>query len=164
MWILFILLAVSFSPKSQDEVELHPDVVHECLEQPRIKSAVAIAYHKNPYYLRGDFDGDGKPDYAVSIKGVKTGRNGVLICVGTGRAEILGADNPIQPPFSDMPDDNFVAPYWMIYTKEETTGLGQYEIGRPREIPVPKGETIAMIWEDGIALIYWDGTRFRWAG
>jgi hypothetical protein len=163
MWML-LLLILMYPVNDQDEIVLHPDVVHTCLEQPQVKPVVEVTYHSNPYYLRGDFDGDGKPDYAVAIKGPRTQRNGVLICTAVGPAHILGADNPKNPPFSDMPDDNFAAPHWMVNTKEETAELGKYEIGVPREIPTPKGETIAMIWEDGIALIYWDGTRFRWAG
>jgi hypothetical protein len=33
----------------------------------------------------------------------------------------------------------------------------------PKPVPDVKTEAIAMIWEDGISLIYWDGAMFRWA-
>jgi len=63
-----------------------------------------------------------------------------------------------------MPGDNFVAPHWQVLTKEETRALGKFTTTVPNPLPAPKGETIAMIWEDGISIIYWDGEGFRWAG
>ena len=48
--------------------------------------------------------------YRVSVRVRATKRNGLLICAGNGRTFALGADHPLKPPFSDMPNDNFVAP------------------------------------------------------
>ena len=63
-----------------------------------------------------------------------------------------------------MPGDNFVAPNWQVLTKDETKALGTFTSTVPNPLPVSKGETIAMICEDGISLIYWDGEKFRWSG
>jgi hypothetical protein len=129
----------------------------------KLASSVEINATTNPYYLRGDFDGDGKADYAVSVRGRTTKRNGLLICAGNGRTFALGADQPLKPPFSDMPNDNFIAPNWMVYSTAETRALAVFKGINVPAVPARLlGETIAMIWEDGIALIYWDGRAFRW--
>src|SRR6476660_3025838 len=55
-----------------------------------------------PSYLRGDFDGDGKPDVAVLIKQKKSGKLGIAVChsstnkillIGAGTALGNGGDN-----------------------------------------------------------------------
>ena len=129
-----------------------------------MSSGITIDTKTNPYYLRGDFDGDGKPDYAVAVHGKRTKRLGVLICSGDGQVFWVGAGMPKSPPFSDMPGDNFFAPNWVVYSRSETLELGQYSADVPHTLPKVRGETIGMIWEDGIALIYWDGQRYKWAG
>ena len=129
-----------------------------------VGSSVIVASETNPYYLRGDFDGDGKVDYAVAVRGKRTKRLGVLFCGGNGHIYLLGADNPTAPPFSDMPNDLFFAPNWAAYSRIETQALAKFTSAVPRPLPKITGETIAMVFEDGIALIYWDGRRFRWAG
>jgi hypothetical protein len=62
----------------------YPDVVDRCLNGPTVKEHVTVLADQNPVYLRGDFDGDGLPDYALQVKSKKTKRNGVLICSGSG--------------------------------------------------------------------------------
>lgn len=158
---LFLILPVTIH--AQEENAVHPDAIDSCLQNPVAKGHVVVDFKTNPYYLRGDFDGDGEPDYAVAIKGRKTRRNGVLICTAKKYVFVLGADNPLSPPFSNLPDDNFVAPHRQVLTKGEAKALGGFTTTAPNPPPVLKGEVIAMVWEDGISLIYWDGERFRWA-
>jgi hypothetical protein len=141
----------------------YPDVVDRCLNGPTVKEHVTVLADQNPVYLRGDFDGDGLPDYALPVKSKKTNRNGVLICSGNGQSVLLGAATTATHPFSSMPDDNFVAPSWAVYRKAETATLRKYSNNVPNPFPDTKGEVIAMIWEDGISVIYWDGKQFRWA-
>jgi hypothetical protein len=138
-----------------------PDKVAECLKSPKA-SGLTVLTDNNPFYLRGDFDGDGKTDYAVSVRS-KEGGNGVLVCAGNGSLFLLGSGLG-GGRFSDMPQDNFLAPQWAVYTKQEVKALGAFRSNVPHPVPSVKAEAIAMIWEDGISLIYWDGAKFRWAG
>lgn len=139
-----------------------PDLVRKCLARDEFKGKVKILTAQKPYVLGGDFDGDGVPDYALAIKGLKNRRNGVLICSGRGDAVMLGAEAPKDPPFSDMPDDNFVAPRWQVMSRREADELYNYDGDKPVKVASPKGDSIAMLWEDGTCLIYWDGSRYRW--
>lgn len=106
----------------------------------------------NPFYLRGDFDGDGRTDYAVLITNSK-GERGVAICRAAARApEIVGAGFVLNR----SADFDFDA--WMVFLKGPVEkGVGE---GPP---PRLLGEAISIIWsESASALLYWDGRKFRW--
>lgn len=139
-----------------------PELVNSCLEQSEVKGKVELRTTKKPYFLKGDFDGDGFPDYAVAIRGTKTHRNGVIICTTKNKAFILGADTSKDPPFSDLPGDNFVAPSWKVMSRQEALKIYNYDGNKPVRAAAPKGDSVAMIWEDAICLIYWNGTQYRW--
>jgi hypothetical protein len=159
--ILSLLTLMQAQPSVIGDLKL-PDIAKECLEQAEVKGKLEIRTAKRPYILKGDFDGDKLSDYAVAIRGPKTRRNGVLVCTANKRAFILGADMPKDPPFSDMPNDNFVAPTWKVMSKQEALKIYNYDGDKPIRAASPKGDSIAMIWEDAICLIYWDGSRYRW--
>jgi hypothetical protein len=151
------------SEPSQEKTAVAPVQVERCLANTVARGRVDLLLKQEPrYYLSGDFDGDGYPDYAVAIKGRKTGRNGVLICTGKDRVFMLGADKTTDLPFSDMPNDNFVSSKWDVMSKEEAEELHNIEKEPPARVAYPKGDSIALIWEDGICVIWWDGSRYRW--
>jgi hypothetical protein len=142
---------------------LMPARVEQCLNTPKT-AGLAVLTANNPFYLRGDFDGDSKPDYALSVRS-KNGGTGVVICAGSGSLFLLGAGvTDGGAPFSDMEQDRFLAPHWFVYTQQDVAELKRFRSNVPRPVPLAKGEAIAMVWEDGISLIFWDGTAFRWAG
>ena len=46
----------------------------------------------NPFYLRGDFGGDKKSDYAVHVRAIRNSKRGILVCWGaTRKPSVLGA-------------------------------------------------------------------------
>jgi len=146
---------------SQD-VLLEPPEIRRCMERPETKELSILK--DNPFYLRGDFDGDLKLDYAVQVRSDKGGM-GVIICTAKLSVFLLGSGISGGKPFSDNERDVFLAPNWMVYTKEQVAELEDMRgINAPWPVPKITGEAIAMIWEDGIALIYWDGKEFKWAG
>jgi hypothetical protein len=160
-------LLIASSPdvgRTDDGTPYVPPATEDCLNAPAIKSMVEVVFYANPFYLRGDFDGDGKPDYAIALRGPKTKRNGVLFCMANKTLYLVGADQPLRPASSDMPNDNSVAPNWEIFTKADIANLKRFDINVPNPLPKTAGEAVAMIWEDGLALIYWNGSHFSWAG
>lgn len=158
---LSLLIPMQALPAAKGDLRL-PELAKECLVQAEVKGKIEIRATKKPYILKGDFDGDRVPDYAVAIRGSRTRRNGVLVCTAKKQVFILGADMPKEPPFSDMPNDNFVAPHWKVMTKREADNLYNYDGDKPVKVASPEGDSIAMLWEDGTCLIYWDGSRYRW--
>ena len=104
-----------------------------------------------PGYLRGDFDGDGKPDYAVLV--TRGREQGVVVCRGNAAAPvILGAGYA----FNDMKDLDFSA--WRIHARTRRVSPG-FEAGKP---PVLTGDALYLEWEAGSAIVYWNGKRFQW--
>jgi len=157
MAILWIMLSFIASQDASDIV--YPVRIVGCIEDAQVSNSAVVDTETNPYYLRGDFDGNGQMDFAIAVKGKKTKRNGVLVCLDNNSHVLIGGDKKHSPPFSDMPDDNFVAPHWEVATRQEILAFRKTN----QDVPTPSGESILMIWEDGIHYIYWDGKRFRWS-
>ena len=114
-----------------------------------VKSAgqgVEIDARLNPVYIRGDFDGDGKPDYAVLVK--KGKERGIIVCVAAaGKGTLLGAG----VAFNEWRDLDFSR--WAAYEKRPAG----------RGVPHLLGEAIWLEWgESGSGLVYWNGRKFIW--
>ena len=126
-----------------------PTRVRACLKS--IDPSFEIDYRLNPFYLRGDFDGDGKPDYVVLVK--KGNNRGIVICRATSaEGTVLGAGSA----FNQMRDLNFNS--WDVYDKRRVErGVGE---GLP---PKLLGDAIRVEWEESAsALIYWTGRKSAW--
>src|SRR3954452_5944027 len=91
---LFYLIAmVSGARPMQSEALLFgvPPEIRKCLKP--VEPQYQLSDRSNPFYLRGDFDGDGRPDYAVLITNSKDER-GIAVCrAAAAKPEILGAGN-----------------------------------------------------------------------
>ena len=55
---------------------------------------VEISGGVNPFYQRGDFDGDGRADLAILVRDKVTGKIGILMLHRAGKAVLLGAGRP----------------------------------------------------------------------
>ncbi len=147
----WLLLLVGTAVAAEDlSVFNVPDAVTKCLKP--VSRQYKVSGRINPFYLRGDFDGDGRPDYAVLITNSK-GERGIAICrSGSATPDVVGAGVVLNK----LADFDFDA--WMVFPKGPVEkGVGE---GRP---PKLLGDAISIIWsESASALLYWDGRRFRW--
>ena len=115
----------------------------------------AFSARINPFYIQGDFNGDNKPDTAIFIRQKATGKAGFAIVHGGSEAvRVFGAGRS----FGVGGDDFSWMDAWRIHGQA-------YVARRAGEGAPPKlaGDAITVIkTEAASALIYWDGTRYRW--
>ncbi len=131
-----------------------PSAVTKCLERHR---GVTLNRLQKPPYLRVIFTNSGLPDFVVAVREHESQLNRALVCMHDGNDLLLGAGAE-KRPFSDMKNDNYMSSKWRVCTKKEVAALGQYYQG----VPDPPNESVCLLWEDGEAVIYWDGEQFRW--
>ncbi len=125
-----------------------PDELRSCV---RAKPELEINGSINPFYISGDYDGDGLTDFAVQVKDKKNGRQGVLFCFAKGGTALWGAGVPNDVLTRDNP---WPFDSWMLIRKG-SKHLSIY--------PRIKFDALALIIADeGGGLLYWDGKRLHW--
>jgi hypothetical protein len=154
-----LLFPLDILPRPAQEVDEEniPDEILQTVGLGPFAQSYSIDGSLNPFYLRGDFDGDGKADYAVRIKSKTTGEVGIAIWLSSQRKMIvLGAGVPFK--ITTEPTNLDFLNTWQVYAKgpvERGVGAG----------PVPRlaGEAIlAGKRESASGLIYWNGKSFAW--
>lgn len=121
-----------------------PDEVHNFYEQ-QIKKEYSLRTDVKPFFLKGDFDGDKKLDYAINVIERKTNKKGIVIYhTGTSKHFIIGAAQSFN---GRHPGDNFE---WMDAWKVTMNKNS-------------KVEGILMIkTESSSGLVYWTGQEYKW--
>lgn len=74
------IFALQTSFAAEGPALFHPDPIARCLKMPPA-ATVDVDPIMNPFYLRGDFEGDGRTDY------VAAGRNGMASSFVAGMAK-----------------------------------------------------------------------------
>ena len=109
----------------------------------------------NPFYLRGDFNGDNKLDIAVFIEELSSKKQGIAILnYGSEDIFVVGAGKNIR-----VGGDDFS---WMDIWSVRREGPVErgVEEGTP---PLLKGEAINVgKSESSSAIIYWTGSKYDW--
>ncbi len=123
-----------------------PSLARKVFNDSGLYNKYEFTYHLNPFYLRGDFNGDSKPDIAILIKETKTKKIGILVIHSDSRHFfILGAGSKI----GNGGDDFRWLGVWTIRTNiEEKNQKGE-------GIYVEKPESAG-------GLIYWTGDQYVW--
>jgi hypothetical protein len=132
-----------------------PSWCRAAVERAESQKRVALSDRLNPYYLQGDFDGDGKLDLAVLVRGSESGKAGILV-VFQGRSEsvLLGAGVEL----GSGGDDFSWMDVWSVYPKGPLE-RGAGESGPPKL----RGDALAVEKSEAAsAIVYWDGKAFRW--
>lgn len=71
-------ISLQLPPVAHDNV---PAIVSSCLMTGG--RGIEVDRRMNPFYLRGDFDGDGRPDFAVLVRNDVSGKQGFTFCLST---------------------------------------------------------------------------------
>jgi len=119
-----------------------------------------IARDQNPYYLRGDFDGDGRADVAVRVRDKSTSNRAIFIVHSSADTVIVLGDGRLTPEGRRQ----VVGGYWRVLEKGTvvhpivTTSSG-----------IEYGESLELV-QDGLevgnrgghsVLYYWLGDHYK---
>jgi len=143
-----------------------PQSVLKRFESEKLLKTYDLCDKVNPFYLRGDFDGDGAPDYAVLVTNRATNHVGVAIArSGAKRIEVLGAGGTKLrvgasqgKESSYLLDDFDWMDAWEVQRKHR---LEPSDLDKPITQMTGEGIEVAKK-ESASALIYWDGQQYRW--
>ena len=156
--ITLFFLAASVSGQTSDAAtQLYnvPEIIERAISKGPLAKDYEVSFHLNPFYLRGDFNGDGEVDVAVLVKQRSTGKLGIaIIRGGTSKVAILGAGAHV----GNGGDDFDWMDNWQVYPKGR---LAQ----RTGETSVPRFHGEALLVgksEAASGLIYWDVKRYVW--
>ncbi len=122
-----------------------------------LNATYSIGFDTNPFYLQGDFDGDGRPDYVVRLKSKKVDAEiQDVVFLASGMARWISKDTGRDYP----------GPAWYVVFKRETVFKSPFE-KENEKLPKLLGDGIMMVKpESSSALVFWNGTRFQiyWQG
>ena len=159
-WALLFLLLARSDRSAGAEIDFVtlaslPPALRESFDKSPQAKHYAFSAHINPFYLHGDFDGDGQLDTAVWIRERATGKSGIAIFHGkANRLIIVGAGRDL----GNGSDDFSWLNAWHVFRRGPA---GQGADGKPP--PKLRGDAIMVIkTEAASALIYWDGKRYGW--
>lgn len=120
-----------------------PEWVRDLLDTSKLNTKYAFIYTINPFYLRGDFNGDKSNDVAILIKETKTNKAGIAIFHSTeSKPFILGAGLS----FGNGDDDFKWITNWHVKRKPKAA----HEVVFIEKI------------EAASAVLEWDGKKYLW--
>src|SRR5262245_30144850 len=132
-----------------------PEWVQEITKQPAFEKSYVLDAHLNPFCHRGDFEGDGKPDFAVFVREKSSHKIGIAFFHrGTGKYYVLGAGHNI----ANHGDDLSWVDAWVVF---ERGAVSQGADGTPP--PKLRGDALLIFkTESASAILWWTGTEYRW--
>lgn len=137
------LTAASLPPEVRARVESH------------LPKRYQLFAYINPFYLHGDFDGDGRIDTAMLIREISSGKRGIAIFYGkSARLHVVGAGQKL----GNAGDDFSWMDAWYVFQR------GPVRRGADDKAP-PKLHGDALMVsksESASALVYWNGKSYAW--
>lgn len=135
------------------ELQNLPPWAQSILAEPRFASTYALSNRINPYFLQGDFNGDGRLDLAVLIERKQTSQQGIAVLhAGSPNPIVVGAGREI----GNGGDDFSWLDAWSISPRDPAQPSG-------KGAPPPRGDALLVQkLESSGGLLYWDGRAYRW--
>lgn len=146
--VVWLLISV-FGAGQQPPVDLEnvPLSVLKCLEVTR--DTLDVNRRINPFYLRGDFNGDGRQDFVVWVQDRNSKKEGFAFCFSGGaKPQLVGAGNPIALEGGILGDD---------FSELDNWGVAEGWSTKPKRdgVYVAKAEA-------GSAVLIWNGRKIVW--
>ena len=131
-----------------------PELTNRAVTNGLLAKEYELSFRVNPFYLRTDFNGDGKADIAVLVKQHSTGKLGIAFINGaTDKITVVGAGNAI----GNGGDDFEWIDSWQVYSKGRAAEEAEGSVPHLRGDALLVGKS-----EAASALIYWNGKRYVW--
>lgn len=132
-------------------------------------SSIKLDLTVNPYYLRGDFDGDGLMDLAIALRGATDDtKSATGICPGKGSAVLLGSLAKGHIINNDIAE-SVPSAGWAVVSRGELLQIlrlsrppQQRVYGLRKKFVQGKGEIIYVPYEDGEGAILYVNGHFEW--
>ena len=123
--------------------------------EKKLDATYSVYERMNPFFLSGDFDGDGKTDIALWVTNNRTKQLGVIILHrGSGAVFFLGAGNK-----GDRGADWRGLDQWTLYPKAPL----ERSHHEPSPPPHLKGDALWFAKSESASFfVYWDGHRYRY--
>jgi hypothetical protein len=143
--VFFLIFQTQQPPVDLDNI---PAPVAECLKAE--SERLEISRRINPFYLRGDFDGDGQLDYVVLVQHRKSEKQGFAFCFASNKRKphIVGAGTSIALEGGVRRDDLAAFDLW---------GVAEAWSKQPK-----KDALFLAKAESGSGILLWNGTRMVW--
>jgi hypothetical protein len=142
------------APDATAHLHYSPEVINRAVTNGLLAKEYELSFRINPFYLRGDFNGDLKTDIAVLVNQRSTGKLGIaIIHSATDKVTVLGAGNAI----GNGDDDFEWMDSWQVYSKGRAAQEAQGSVPHLRGDALLVGKS-----EAASALIYWNGKRYAW--
>jgi hypothetical protein len=131
-----------------------PFWIHHSIRTHEFEDKYEISFHINPFYQRGDFDGDGEPDYAVAIVNKKSKEKGIAIFHHPGDEVYFVAAGNL---FAKRMDDFKWMGIWKVVRVDTLRSPWEdYEV-------VLQGEVLLCEKpESASGYVYWTGSGYDW--
>ncbi len=143
-------LQAAITPSPPNDI---PESIKRAIAKEPLARDYEVSFRVKPFYLSGDFNGDGKIDVAVLVKQRSTGKLGIAIVHGkTDKVIILGARTTI----GNGGDDFDWMDSWEVYSRNRGDHRG------PSGPKLLADSFFVSKSEAGSALIYWNGERYVW--
>jgi hypothetical protein len=147
--------AVSQAPHAAAQLRDIPEAIKKAITNGSLAKDYDISFQIEPFYLQGDFNGDGTTDVAVLVKQRSSGKLGIaIIHRGINKVAILGAGVEVGNGGADFEWMD----YWQLYSKSRVSrGSGETKTPKLQGDALLVGKS-----EAASALIYWNGRRYVW--
>jgi hypothetical protein len=150
---LILLAGVLGQEQLVKQREVNPyNVPDEVKTRLKEKPELGINGSFNPFYISGDFDGDGFTDFAVQVISRKDQSPGILICFANRRTVLLGAGG--TAPWTQAETGAWAFDSWSLVRKG---GKALSAFPHIKFDALELGEA-----DVGGGIVYWDGQKFRW--
>lgn len=153
-WCFAIDAIETREPEPQcDESQHLPKAIDLALKQA---PDIVVSCRIKPPVIQGDFDGDGRPDYAVLVTQGISKKRGFLIAFANGKTAEAGAGRSVKYGAALSSDLNF--DQWGLYRKYRPV-----ESAKHQQTTRLRGDALIVSYhETASGLFYWDGKRIRW--